>query len=320
MKISNTMKIKQQDGSFEDVKISYIEPNYCTAEGYQTTVSGDYSHAEGEGTIAMGKGAHAEGFYELSDKATLVTFYKESQTQPIYRAELENENNIVVYTGDIIQIDSKYYSIIKNTTFNFKINGDLEIDNGTKGYYFQRAGAAGDYSHSEGYNSEARGDYSHAEGEGTIAFSVRQHAQGKYNIRDTKEKYAHIVGNGDDNDNRSNAHTLDWNGNAWFAGDIEDGKGNILDNAQKEADKAYALAEKKVSGISNSIITGSYVYDGSSTDKFSFEDENVRGKSFIICGTQDAGNPILRAYISENTISVDLSGEITNMRVNYICF
>ena len=34
-------------------------------------------------------------------------------------------------------------------------------------------------------------------------------------------QYAHIVGNGDDEDNRSNAHTLDWNGNAWFAGDVK---------------------------------------------------------------------------------------------------
>ena len=37
---------------------------------------------------------------------------------------------------------------------------------------------------------------------------------------DTENKYAHIVGNGTSNENRSNAYTLDWDGNAWFAGDI----------------------------------------------------------------------------------------------------
>ena len=42
--------------------------------------------------------------------------------------------------------------------------------------------------------------------------------QGKYNINDVDDKYAHIVGNGTSNE-RSNAHTIDWNGNAWFAGD-----------------------------------------------------------------------------------------------------
>lgn len=31
------------------------------------------------------------------------------------------------------------------------------------------------------------------------------------------------MGNGSDSSNRSNAHTLDWNGNAWFAGDIYTG-------------------------------------------------------------------------------------------------
>jgi hypothetical protein len=33
-------------------------------------------------------------------------------------------------------------------------------------------------------------------------------------------EYAHIVGNGDSENNRSNAHTLDWSGNAWFAGSV----------------------------------------------------------------------------------------------------
>ena len=32
--------------------------------------------------------------------------------------------------------------------------------------------------------------------------------------------YAHIVGNGINADYRSNAHTLDWDGNAWFAGNV----------------------------------------------------------------------------------------------------
>ena len=93
--------------------------------------------------------------------------------------------------------------------------------------------ALGDYSHAEGhhttasgYNSHAEGDEtvasgsnSHAEGSGTVASSRYQHVQGKYNIEDTENKYAHIVGNGKYN-SRSNAHTLDWNGNAWFAGDV----------------------------------------------------------------------------------------------------
>ena len=78
----------------------------------------------------------------------------------------------------------------------------------------------GNSSHAEGSNTVAGGDYSHAEGYYTIASSNHQHAQGKYNIQDTEKKYAHIVGNGTSSIDRSNAHTLDWNGNGWYKGKL----------------------------------------------------------------------------------------------------
>lgn len=81
--------------------------------------------------------------------------------------------------------------------------------------------ASGASSHAEN-SSIASGNYSHSEGESTIAASDYQHVQGKYNVEDTDDKYAHIVGNGD-NSARSNAHTLDWSGTAWFAGDVKVG-------------------------------------------------------------------------------------------------
>ena len=58
----------------------------------------------------------------------------------------------------------------------------------------------------------------------TKASSDYQHVQGKYNIEDAENKYAHIVGNGTSEEARSNAHTLDWEGNAMYAGDIESQK------------------------------------------------------------------------------------------------
>lgn len=80
--------------------------------------------------------------------------------------------------------------------------------------------ASGDESHSEGSNTVASGDQSHVEGSNTIASGMNQHVQGKYNIEDNSDIYAHIVGNGNSENTRSNAHTLDWDGNAWFAGDV----------------------------------------------------------------------------------------------------
>lgn len=80
--------------------------------------------------------------------------------------------------------------------------------------------SSGDYgSHAEGSNTIASGVASHAEGASTIASSQNQHVQGKYNIEDLNGTYAHIVGNGEDGKN-SNAHTLDWQGNAWYSGKL----------------------------------------------------------------------------------------------------
>ena len=76
-------------------------------------------------------------------------------------------------------------------------------------------------SYTEGAYTKATGDYSHAEGCGTIASTTAQHVQGKYNLPDEDSKYLHIVGNGESDSSRSNAHTVDKDGNGWFAGAVE---------------------------------------------------------------------------------------------------
>lgn len=86
-----------------------------------------------------------------------------------------------------------------------------------------RDSAVGSFSSTLGAYCEAPGMYSHAEGLVTIATGKCSHAQGSYNIEDTENKYLHIVGNGGiKNGGRlhSNAHTLDWEGNAWYQGDV----------------------------------------------------------------------------------------------------
>ena len=82
------------------------------------------------------------------------------------------------------------------------------------------ATASGAYSHAEGNATTASGNYSHAEGHGTIASVGASHVQGKFNVKDNLYKYAHILGNGASDAERSNAHTVDWEGNAWFAGEV----------------------------------------------------------------------------------------------------
>ena len=101
--------------------------------------------------------------------------------------------------------------------------------------------ASGAGSHAEGGNTTASGDYSHAEGHGTIASGENSHVQGKYNIEDTGNKHAHIVGNGS-TVARSNAHTLDWDGNAWFSGDVYVGSNSGVN--KDEGSKKLATEDK----------------------------------------------------------------------------
>lgn len=93
--------------------------------------------------------------------------------------------------------------------------------------------ASGDYSHAEGYENSATGYASHVEGKKNIASGEYQHVQGKYNIEDVENKYAHIVGGGTEGA-RKNIHTLDWNGNAWFAGNLKIGGTSPDDPNAKE--------------------------------------------------------------------------------------
>ena len=94
--------------------------------------------------------------------------------------------------------------------------------------------ASGRCSHAEGFKGEARGAYAHTEGSFTAALGISshaegdhitakgdyQHVQGKYNVIEGNHKYAHIVGGGISEDARKNIHTLDWDGNAEYAGDV----------------------------------------------------------------------------------------------------
>ena len=93
--------------------------------------------------------------------------------------------------------------------------------------------ASGFCSHAEGDSATASGNTSHAEGWATTASGKYQHVQGKFNIEDTNNKYSHIVGNGANSSSLSNAHTLDWSGNAWFAGEVKVGGTGQNDIAAK---------------------------------------------------------------------------------------
>ena len=112
--------------------------------------------------------------------------------------------------------------------------------------------ASGYASHAEGFLTAAPGEVSHAEGYGTNAASQCQHSQGKYNIEDSSDTYADIIGNGTSDTARSNAATVDWSGNAWYAGDVY--TGSTSGTNKDEGSKKLATEEYVDSAVS--IYTG----------------------------------------------------------------
>lgn len=113
--------------------------------------------------------------------------------------------------------------------------------------------ASGIISHAEGYGTKASSMGSHTEGRKTIASGENQHVQGKYNIEDSRY-LAHIIGNGTAEDERSNAHTVAWDGTAWFAGDVY--TGSTSGTNKDEGSKVLATKE-----YVDSKTSANYTYD-----------------------------------------------------------
>lgn len=208
---------------------------YATAEGYNTEASGYGTHAEGTETVASSHSAHAEGGYS---QATNQTTHAEGFTTIASGVAAHSEGYKTTAIGNGAHAENR-----ENT-------------------------AEGDMSHAEGYLTLASADVSHAEGMGTIAASDAQHAQGKYNLMDGEDKYAHIVGNGESDEKRSNAHTLDWEGNAWFAGDVYVGN-TSQDDGDKLIKEKYVLPQKTITNLvlEDNIIPGKTFTRSSNTWK-----------------------------------------------------
>ena len=208
--------------------------------------SGHNSHAEGYNTMASGVSSHAEG------NATTASGNYGSHA----------EGNMTTASGDRSHAEGT------STT----ASGNQSHAEG------QNTTASGSCSHTEGLNTTASGSNSHAEGHGTIATRYNSHVQGSFNIEDTSKTYIHIVGNGRSESNRSNAHTLDFDGNAWFAGNIRVG-GTEYDNgsevalksdlanidlskyetktdSQSKLDEAKAYADSAASTVKNDLLNG----------------------------------------------------------------
>lgn len=188
---------------------SHAEGDYSYAEGSNSHAEGGSTYAEGHCSHAEGRGRHLERIITGAANTTIYTI--DSISHLIVGASIcYSVNNGIYTTAKIKAIDENNLTITVSKTLS------TETDLNNQGVIIYTEGMA-------------CGNYSHSEGLGTIAAVRSQHTQGEYNIVDPnynvnnnglRGKYAHIIGNGTEDTSRSNAHTIDWSGNAWFAGDV----------------------------------------------------------------------------------------------------
>ena len=206
---------------------------YSHAEGGHTTANGYNSHAEGYSTTANGNRSHAE----------------------CYSTTANGDDSHAEGCSTTASGDASHAEGYDTTASGFASHAEC-YSTTANGYHSHAEGcsttASGDASHAEGGHTTANGYYSHAEGYYTTASGENSHVQGKFNIIDTSDKYAHIVGNGTGDSIRSNAHTVDWEGNGWFAGNVYVGGGSQNEGSKLLTNDAVnALIDEKLSAITN---------------------------------------------------------------------
>lgn len=166
------------------------------SEGSNTTASGNNSHTEGEGTTASGKNSHAEGYNTQTLSGNYPSHSEGSNTKA--RGESAHAEG---------HVDS-------NDSGKRTINGiEYNLGANNKGSHCEGHNtiAQGIASHAEGGETVALSNYSHSGGFHTISNTVAGTAIGKYNISGNNKLF--VVGNGTDDNNRSDAFVVYDDGN-----------------------------------------------------------------------------------------------------------
>ncbi len=222
---------------------------------------GLYSHAEGASTSAIGNFSHAEG-------ANAVASGNNSHAEGFGTQA----------TG--------YFSHTEGTNTIASSSASHAEGTGTT--------ASGASAHAEGNTTLATSTNSHAEGFGTIAASNNQHAQGKYNIEDANDKYAFIIGNGTDNNNRSNAFAVDWTGKLY------------VNNSEKGIDLNQLINDEYIAGVPTLTVT---LQKQQTVTHWEIEGNTEQN------GTPSVSNPVPIYGVGDKTNNL-CSELIDNVRIN----
>lgn len=167
----------------------------------------------------------------VSISETAVAFFDGSGNQT---ASFGTSGAVIGKTGTgetRVEVASDGMRIISNYAGNDWMVAKMVVDNyGGNDYpsfsFGSRSGAAGLYSFITGLTCEATNDCSFAVGKSTVAYDSCQMALGQFNAYDVNAVM--MVGNGTDDNNRSNALAVGWNGDVTAGGEVIDGYGNKL--------------------------------------------------------------------------------------------
>ena len=229
-------------------------------EGNQVTVNGSYAHGEGHQTQANGWGSHSEGYYSIADgnyshaeglgtKAATIANHTQGtynipdeidETKVFYSSTAGyGDGNVLTYNIDyILQVPESEPQLNYKTGF-YEFEGEIkqvEAKNLKENdvVVFKTENINGYYRILSTELSE----------DGTkITFNCSMHTVG---TNSTMGKYITIIGNGSGGYSRSNAHTLDWDGNAWYSGDIYVGSTsgvNKDEGSKKVATEEFVLEQ-----------------------------------------------------------------------------
>ena len=168
----------------------------------------------------------------------------------------------------------------------------------------------GECSHAEGVETTANGSCSHAEGWATTAGGNYSHVQGVGNIEDFENRFAHIVGNGVNSENRSNAHTLDWSGNAWFAGDVY--VGSTSGTNKDDGSKKLATVDEVSEAVQN-VDAGSIKFSDGETFQQKLDAGELKGDKGDSATINGVNALTLTA---ESPIALEQSGGTATLKFN----
>lgn len=137
--------------------------------------------------------------------------------------------------------------------------------------------ATGSTAHAEGERTVASGDHSHAGGYWTRAAGESQTVIGQFNVEDD-HKYLFIIGNGTDNDTRSNAFAVTWDGDIVLGrSPISTVTGSSVSLANNTATTVASITLDK----GNYILTGVARFAANATGR----------RTMFFSKAQNSGNP-----------------------------